>query len=221
MQTVGRRVRFRLRLFLRRPIGQYSRQEERTMFDPQEPPEPSEDEMRVHDEESSAKQNDAIQISGLTVENVRHIMQGVLEQEKYNLKGIIAKQMKEEISAAVQKLVAGAMEDDIRAWIKAEVENEIQDGIKTFDSYTGKVKEVVPLGQYILALINSKETRGDYQKREEGTFIGFLVKDTVKAQFQASFGKELEAAQKELRSQVDDMVKAKLAETLKSALGLR
>lgn len=191
------------------------------MFDPEDPPEPTEDEMRIYDEKGSAKGNEGIEIHGLTVENVQHILQGLLEQEKYRVSETIRTKIQEGIKDAVEKLVSEVAADTVRSQIQAEVQAQLAEGIKFFDSYSGKVKSTKSLQEFILELLHSKESRGSYGDRVEGTFVQLLVKDTVKAQFQAAFGKEIEAAQKEVRAQIDEPVKAKLAETLKSALGLR
>jgi len=184
---------------------------------PPEPPEPNPEEEEQYHEERVAKESSGVTITGLSEEAVQSAIRGVLESQ-YNLCDRYERMLVERLDKKVGEISAASA----REAVGAAVERVLDQGIPEFDSYTGKEKSRTTISQMIEKELMAK-FRDSYETRGSAglTILEVMIKKKIDALFDKEFNVIVAEAKKKFSAQVDSVVMAKLAETLKGALGLR
>jgi flagellar biosynthesis/type III secretory pathway protein FliH len=180
-----------------------------------DPPEPTDEEIQEYHTAQNAKPGGGIRIEGLSREDVHATISGVL-------RGLYAldEKIDEAITAAVAKKVSEVAEDVIEQRVTAAIDDALACGFPEFDRYSGKIKRRTSLRELIDELLTLKVS--EYGSRDlKNTLIVQAVERAVRAVIDKELEAEVAKARAAVKSQVDDVIKAKLGETLKSALGLR
>ena len=140
----------------------------------------------------------------------------------YRTHSPLAEQMRslieEKISDIAEKAVRERFEEVARERITAAVDAVLAEGWQRTDEFGNKIGEHVDLKGRISQIITEK--RNDGYNRPALTLAERLVKESVEKMFADKFGKEIEAAQKDMRKQLDAVVAGKFTETIKRALGV-
>jgi len=191
-------------------------------FDPSDPPEPDPEEERAHYERQEAL-NSPVTITGLTVASIQSILEGAVEGYFYRRSNIgdgIEGKFDRVMGEAVAKLVTKVGGEHLEQLVRAEVERAMGEGFRSFNTYNGRPEgEPVTLRKMVEALLTKKTSEG-YNKPET-TFVERVARETVQAHLSTSFGSIVTEAKAKFQAAVDDVLKAKFAEAMKAALGIR
>lgn len=135
----------------------------------------------------------------------------------------LAKLLAKGVGQKIERLAAEAVREHFDATIKARIESTVDEvlaeGWRKTDSYGNATGDRVDLKGRINEVITTKVRDG--YSGPQYTLSEKLVADSVKEVMTSGLKHELEAARKSLRDQLDTAVTAKVAATIKEALGLR
>jgi hypothetical protein len=182
------------------------------MYD--DPPEPTESEMNEFETEQAIKQAPTVRIEGLSAESVAVIVREAV-RANYRLDEKAGEMLKE----AVDEQVEALLKEEARAQITALVAATLEAGFTEHDRYGQKTGKQMTAQALIIEQLTAKSSDG-YQKPEL-TMAHRVAASVISDRFSKLFNDELERAKIAFRVQVDELLKAKLVESLKSALGLR
>jgi hypothetical protein len=129
------------------------------------------------------------------------------------------KLIEEKISALAEDHVREHFDETIKERISAQVDVVLAEGWRKTDGYGNANGQAVDLKGRINEIITEKKSTG--YNRESFTLAEKLVQEKVREVFNDAFNKEIEAARKSLRDQLEVTVSAKFVETLKGAMGIR
>lgn len=119
------------------------------------------------------------------------------------------------IKETVDQMVSDAIDQQIRDTIAASVAKIVEEGWQTTDEY-GRVTGTRTLKSIVLDSLTRKG--GDYNRQ---TIADKVAEETIRKALHESFGAEIKRAQETFRKEIDNVVAAKLTESIKTALGLR
>jgi DNA helicase IV len=103
--------------------------------------------------------------------------------------------------------------------VGAIVQDVIENGVPETNNYGEPTGKRISVRGRIMEFFEKKHSRG-YNRPSTSEFEE-LVKGQLDRNLSKAFSVELKAAQEQIRSAVDGLIKEKLTATLKSALGLR
>lgn len=124
------------------------------------------------------------------------------------------------LRAAVEKAVDAAVVRITETAVQNAVAKVLEEGWTPTNQWGEPRGERVTLRQRIEKLLTDKH-HGNYDRENNGTIAERIAAKVIAETFRTEFGKELELARQEFRKALDGAVTSKLAESLKSALGLR
>jgi phage baseplate assembly protein W len=125
----------------------------------------------------------------------------------------------DKVEELVGRLVTEQFDAAIRDRIAAKVDEVVMSGWQQTDGYGNATGGRIDLRTRISDILTKPTEGHGYGNRV--TAVAVIAKDVVDKAFQGEFGKEIAAAREKFRADVDDVVKAKLVESIKGALGLR
>lgn len=185
---------------------------ETTMSFEDEPPEPTEDEMKEADAEQAVRAS-PIEIRGLTTEHVDATIRGLI-RSNYRLD----ERIEEKLDKAIEEHVGSLVAEVTTERIAKAVDAAIAEGFGTFDKYSGRVTERTSIAEMVHKALGEKQ--GDYHNKR-----GTLAEEAVKKAVGEIFDKELKAVittvVADFKKQADEVFKAKLVAGMKEAIGLR
>lgn len=117
----------------------------------------------------------------------------------------------EQIAAKVSERI----KDVTLVELEGEVRNVIAKGWQKTDEF-GNPSGSITLSGLVIKILNTKE--GDYGR---STRIEKWIQEAIEKALREVFAKEIEAARAAFKAQLDGVLQAKLAETLRAALGLK
>lgn len=174
-----------------------------------------------YDEENSERDETGIvvrvpafEVSGFSTESIE---QAVVEAITERLLSDRDSSLRKSVQEAVGKVVA----ETTTTMVSAAVERTLAEGWQEFDRWGDPKGERFTLRSRIEKVLSAKERIGGSYNAPELTLIERLTQKAIDETVRNAFDKELEYARTKFRAAVDTVVQAKLAETLKSALGLR
>lgn len=113
-----------------------------------------------------------------------------------------------------------AIADEIAEYrIGEEVERYITEGWARVSRWGDRTGEVQTLKTMIPKMLE-EQVGGDYHHRERKRRVDAIAEKILTEAFSGALKEELARAQKAFRAQVDELLKAKLTESLRKALGL-
>jgi len=121
------------------------------------------------------------------------------------------------VKSRVAKLALAGVEAAIRDGVANEVRAVIASGWPTTNSYGEPTGKVTTLKERIVAVLTE---RGSGYGSKNESLVEKLVREAVAGELGKALKAEMERAQAEIRASVDGLVKERLAETLRAALGL-
>lgn len=130
----------------------------------------------------------------------------------------LANAVSERITKLADELVREHFDDTIRARIAAAVDAVIAEGWYESDGYGGRRGERIDLKARINAALTAP--RGDSYHRQP-SILQERLDAAAKGMLDKEFSKVVEDARTKLRQQLDGAVMAKVAASIKEALGLR
>ncbi len=143
--------------------------------------------------------------------------------DTYARRSALAESLRKSTSAMIAKLsgdvVREHFDDTIKARIAGAVDDVLAAGWTRTDSYGNATGERLDLKGRISEIITDKKEERYGQPKL--TLSEKLVKDQIEKTLNRELTSEIEAARKSLRSQLDAVVSGKVAETIKTALGLK
>jgi hypothetical protein len=173
-------------------------------------PEPNEEEMSLHmNITEAAAKNEPVQfvMPDWIVESV------VKHAAKLALSG-----MRDEAKRAVKDAVDGAVAEAANEYVREKVtpliDATIKEGWQATDSYGRPTKRVT-----VESIVIEQLTQSDSYDRT--TWIHAQVKKHLATMIDAAMKSEVDAARAELRKQLDAVLKAKISETIRDAVGLK
>jgi len=130
------------------------------------------------------------------------------------------------LTRELQQKVAGLVEEKFRekcaSLVEEEVSRAMSEGWTVTNTWGDKTGEHWTLRSHVMKyLAEKRRDSGSSYNAPEKTVIDRAVEEAVKRIFSQEFDKEIADARARLRQMLDDSIAKKLAETLKSALGLR
>lgn len=156
--------------------------------------------------------------------NTAEISDAIAHRMMYGEDGVRARtESKIEALAAAEfeKTSRAAVDDEIRS----QVGEQLASGFQRTDEWGQPRGERVTLAQLVASYMTERvrDPLNDSFRREAGerTRAEWMIRDMIKHQLGQAFDEEIKRGQQAIRAAIDDIIKAKLAETLKSALGLR
>ncbi len=123
--------------------------------------------------------------------------------------------LEQRLDDAVMRAVNDGIDTSVRVLIASEVERVLGTGWPIVDEYgrdTGKVRTLKSIVADALA------TKHGYNSAPLAVSV---ATETITRMLQQGFAQEIADAQKRFRTQVDDLLNAKIADALRTALGLR
>jgi hypothetical protein len=123
------------------------------------------------------------------------------------------------LDAKAEAMVRDAFDETIRARVTTAVDDVLRQGWVVTDNYGNRKGDNVDLKGRISELLTKQESDGYNQPKR--TVAESIAKKLIEEAFHGSFKKELGDARVALRAQVDSLIQAKLAETMRAALGLK
>lgn len=132
---------------------------------------------------------------------------------------ILGKHIEQKIEALADKAVREQFDATIKERISKTVDQVLADGWVKTDNYGNANGERLDLKGRINEILTKKESAG--YNRESWTLSEKLVREKVEEVLRGDLNKASQEAQAALRKQLDTAVTTKVAETIKSALGLR
>jgi ketopantoate reductase len=180
-----------------------------------EPEEPTEEEMVEHETKQSLDKNPSVRIEGLTADDVRAVIAGLIDG-KYDLDATAREMVEKRAKQAVSALTEEVARDAIRQ----AVSDAISGGIHRYNSYNGAIESTTTIAEMVQKELSA--TKGDnYSSKPKVTVAQAVVAETVAAIFTKELQGEIDAVKKSFREQADAVFKAKLIEGLKEAIGLK
>jgi frataxin-like iron-binding protein CyaY len=156
-----------------------------------------------------------IQIVGLSAEAVKVIVRETIESF-YRLREEAQEAVNKQVRETVEELTIETSKEQIAALV-AKV---LDDGFEEHDRYGNKQGKRVTAQALIIEQLTAK-VGGDSYGRDTQTWAqkaaGTVLGHTLETHFKA----DLERAKVAFKSQIDELLKGKLVESMKSALGLR
>lgn len=151
----------------------------------------------------------ADQVAGQVAREVMYGQDGYATPFKERIEAIVEERVRTWVDAEIEKLGGGAIEKAVAA--------VLAEGWQETNRYGEATGKRMTLKERIASMI--VEPIGDYNGK--GPRMQKIAEDVLTKAIHSEFGKEIETGRARLRAAVDDVIKAKLTETLKSALGLR
>jgi hypothetical protein len=160
-----------------------------------------------------------ITITGLSVEHVAdqvafrimHDRDGDETRFSERIEAIVEERVREWVNGQIERLASIEIERAVAA--------VLEEGWQQTNQYGEATGKRMTLKERIAAML--QEPTGDAYSGGRKPRIDHVAHQLLNKALHESFGKEIEAGRGRLRAAIDDVIKAKLTETLKSALGLR
>jgi hypothetical protein len=128
--------------------------------------------------------------------------------------------IQDRIDEAVRGAIKGAIDAEVKrvvaATVRPEVETVLAEGWQPTDQWGESRGEKVTLRQRVNQILSQPE--GSYDRTP---WIQKVSKEILDGALRAELGKEIEAARKQFRAEVDAVLQAKIRESLASTLGLK
>lgn len=122
------------------------------------------------------------------------------------------------VTSRVTKLALAGVETAIRDGVAEEVRAVIAAGWPTTNSYGEPTGKMTTLKERIVAVLT--ERQGSTYGNKNESLVEKVIREAVAGELGKALKAEMERAQAEIRASVDGLVKERLAETLRTALGL-
>ena len=122
---------------------------------------------------------------------------------------------KDDIEQLVEKRLDDIFAELTKERTTAIIDRVLADGWQTFDEYGRATGERKTIASQALDVLNAKDS---YSR---DTALERLIKQSVETAYRKEFAPIVEDMKKQFRAQVDDLLQAKFAETLRSSLGLK
>jgi len=184
------------------------------MFEHDEPPEPTDEELDEHATQQAVMAEPTIRIDGLSAAAVEIIVRNVIESN-YRL----SEKASEAVDEEVRKVVRATIEQVSREKISELVASVLEEGFYETDRYGNTTSRRITAKSLILEQLSVRAADG-YGKPAQ-TPAERIAREVLEARFTKEFGGELERAKSGFRAQVDELLKGKLVTSLKEALGLK
>lgn len=128
----------------------------------------------------------------------------------------------------VRDRVDDKIDDMVRAEIRAAIDKVVEERIVPMidgpwpltNNYGERTGKTASLREIIVEKLTVPRGDSGYGRRPK-TLVEELIENAVTAALNGALGAELKKAQEQIKTAVDDTIKTRLTETLKSALGLR
>ena len=138
---------------------------------------------------------------------------------------MLVEQNREGINERVKSLVEQKVQTEVdrisEDLIRREVLRVLEEGWTETTTWGEKTGKRFTVRQRIEGVLFAKKQEGSYPNQYETTLVDRIVREVTTAALHKELKAEIEDAQKRFRAAVDDVIKSKLVETLKGALGLR
>src|SRR5687768_11012019 len=131
----------------------------------------------------------------------------------------LQREIRRQVEAGIAKLTTRAFEEAVQRQVGERIQAILDAGWKQTNHYGEPTGTTVTVRELILEKLNTPV--GDRYNGGTKPLVKHLVDEAVNQALRQQLGKELARAQEEIRAAVDGLIKEKLAETLRSALGLR
>lgn len=181
-----------------------------------EPPEPTEEEMDIYDQEQALKRATAVRIEGLNAEVVEVIVRQVV-RDSFDLEKLAHQELNKQLKEQVSKVLDAALRERIAATVDAA----IADGIPSFDTYSGAEKGRASVAEIVAKQLAQKTNRNGYSSSDGTTLAEQAVHKAVAEVFENAMKGELAKVVADFKKQADAVFQAKLVAGLKEAIGLR
>jgi len=184
------------------------------MSEYEEPPEPTEAEINTYETAQAVKRAPTIQIVGLTAESVQVIVRETIESF-YGLR----EQAREAVEKQVRETVQTTTVETAKEQISALVSKVLEEGFEEHDRYGNKKGQRITAQALIIEQLTAK-VEGSYGQNAQ-TWAQKAASTVLGQTLETHFKADLERAKVAFKSQIDELLKGKLVESMKGALGLR
>lgn len=179
-----------------------------------EPSEPTEAEEREHSMSQAVKSAPGITITGLTAEAVEIIVREAIENN-YGLADRAQRYAEQQADKQIKNLIS----DEAKLLVTARINKILDEGWVKHDHFGNKAGELITVHSILAKELSQKSS--DRYGEPEYTMIQRLAKKAASEVIDKAFAAELAEAKAAFRAQVDELLKGKLATSLKEALGLK
>lgn len=175
-----------------------------------EPPEPTEEEINLHYGVQEAMENNGTVQLALP----DWVIEKVVDHAAHLALAGMKDKAKQAVQDSVDEAVRAAAGEIVREKVEPIIDAQLKEGWPVTDSY-GR-----PNGRVTVeSLVASELTKADNYDRE--SWINKQVKAQISKLVDAALKAELDAARAKLRAELDGVLKAKIAETIRDAVGLK
>jgi aminopeptidase N len=179
------------------------------------PEEPTDEELEAEESTTVAARDQPIEIKGLTAASVEGVILGAL---RGNWR--LDERINEAIDNAVEKVIARLATETVQAKLSAIADAALAAGIVEYDTYSGKPTKRTSLAEYIQAQLKMK-SNDSYSSDRGKTVLDKAVAAAITQVFDKDLKAEREAVAARFRQEADDLLKAKLVQSLRDAIGLK
>lgn len=130
----------------------------------------------------------------------------------------LGRAVKERINKIADEFVHASFDGEIRARLSTAIDQVLAEGWYETDSYGGRKGEKLDLKARIGKALT--ESRGDHYNRKPNIVLE-RIDEAVKSTLSGEFSEVIKKATADLRARLDATVTAKVAEAIKSALGVK
>ena len=137
----------------------------------------------------------------------------LVERATADVLRFVDKQIEKKVDEKLEAAVDAAFSEAIKARVQRAVDEVLEKGFPKIDEY-GRNTGTKPLAERVAEELGR---RGTYDRRDR---FAEMVSERFGRLLDKALAPHVERAEEEFKGQVDAVIKAKLAETLKTALGL-
>lgn len=131
----------------------------------------------------------------------------------------LVKEINRRVEAKFDQIAADAFKEAVNTEATARIQAILDEGWQETSTWGEKTGKRVTIREMIVEKLGEKVGQG--YDRPGKSLIRHLVGEAVKGALGKELAAELEKAKNEIRDAVDGLIKEKLTETLRAALGLR